>query len=351
MSVNDVIITKNDLILVTGSSGFIGSRVVKVLLDYGFTNLRCFVRPTSNITALSKLKQEAKSGTIEIIKGNLQSPQDCYKATKDVTIIYHLAASSEKSYSGCFMNTVIPTKQLLESCVHNTKLKRFVNVSSFAVYSNKKIRPGGLLDERCPIESDPLTRNSAYCFAKIKQEELVYEYNKKYNIPFVILRPGAVFGPGNASITARVGIDTFGIFFHLGGSNQIPLTYVDNCADAIVLAGIKKGIDGEVFNIVDDNLPTSKTFLKLYKNNVKRFASIYIPYTIFYFFCYLWELYSRWSKGQLPPVFNRNRCATIWKSNTYSNDKMKKFLGWKVKIPMDEGLKRYFEYCKLANSK
>ena len=85
----------------------------------------------------------------------------------------------------------------------------------------------------------------------------------------MIVRPGVVYGPGNKGITGRVGLGTFGLFLHLGGSNEIPLTYVDNCADAIVLAGIKGGVDGEVFNVVDDDLPTSRKFLRLYKKNVR----------------------------------------------------------------------------------
>ena len=115
---------------------------------------------------------------------------------------------------------------------------------------------------------------------------------KKYGIPYVIVRPGSVYGPGKEAIPGRVGIDTFGIFMHLGGSNKIALTYVDNCAEAIVLAGIMKGIDGEVFNIVDDDLPSSRRFLSLYKRNVKRFKSIYVPHALSYFLCYLWEKYS-----------------------------------------------------------
>ena len=51
-----------------------------------------------------------------------------------------------------------------------------------------------------------------------------------------------------------MGIDTFGFFIHLGGSNQLPLTDVDNCAEAVVLAGLKPGVDGEIFNVVDDDL-------------------------------------------------------------------------------------------------
>jgi nucleoside-diphosphate-sugar epimerase len=59
--------------------------------------------------------------------------------------------------------------------------------------------------------------------------------------------------------------------------------------------------------------------------------------------CYFWEKYSALSKGQLPPVFSRNEWHAIWKNTTYSNKKLKNVLGWKVKVPMEDGLKRYFE--------
>ena len=83
------------------------------------------------------------------------------------------------------------------------------------------------------------------------------------------IRPGAVYGPGKAEIPGRVGRDLSGLFLHMGGRNLIPFTYVDNCAEAIVLAGLVKGVDGEVFNVVDDDLPTSRKFLRMYKQNVK----------------------------------------------------------------------------------
>ena len=67
---------------------------------------------------------------------------------------------------------------------------------------------------------------------------MVIEYGQKFGIPYVIVRPGVVYGPGKVNISNRVGIGTFGIFLHLGGSNEIPLTYVDNCAEAIALAGL-----------------------------------------------------------------------------------------------------------------
>jgi nucleoside-diphosphate-sugar epimerase len=223
-----------------------------------------------------------------------------------------------------------------------------VNVSSFSVYTNPSKTQ--LLDETCPLETHPELRGEAYCFAKAKQDEIVLEYARKHGIRYVMVRPGVVYGPGNLAITGRVGIDTFGLFLHLGGSNSIPFTYVDNCAEAIALAGLKKGIDGEVFNVVDDDLPSSRQFLRLYKRNVKHFTSFYVPHVVSYSLCYLWEKYSDWSEGQLPPAFNRRRWRAFWKKTLYSNDKLKARMGWQPRISTDEGFRRYFEACRAGAS-
>jgi len=343
---DDNLINYSDLVLITGSNGFIGSRVVETLFGYGFRNLRCFVRQSANLSNLNKIISSYDEANIELIKGNLLSADDCKKATQGAKVIFHLAAGIEKSFPGCFLNSVVSTRNLLDSTIQNKKLKRFLNVSSFAVYSGAKIKRGGLLDEKSELESRAHLRFEAYTYGKVKQDELLLEYNKKYNIPFVIVRPGIVYGPGKKYILGRVGIDTFGIFLHLGGSNIFPLSYVENCADAIVLAGIKKGVDSHIFNIVDDDLPTCREFLKMYKKNVLNFKSIYIPYRVFYLFCYFWEKYSQWSEGQLPPAFNRIRCDAHWKGHVYSNQKLKTLLGWRPKITFDEASKRYFEYLK-----
>ena len=63
---------------------------------------------------------------------------------------------------------------------------------------------------------------------------------KNFGVPYVMVRPGSVYGAGNAEVTGRVGLGTFGLFLHLGGSNTIPFTYVENCAEAIALAGLVK---------------------------------------------------------------------------------------------------------------
>src|SRR3989441_230356 len=241
------IIGPDDPILVTGATGFIGSRLVESLLDHGFRNLRLFARPSSDVTRLEAIASRlGVVARIKMVKGNLLSRDDCAAATKDVAVIFHLAAGAgEKSFPDAFMNSVVTTRNLLDASLLHKCLRRFVNISSFTVYTNTQKPRWRLLDESCPVEQHPELRGEAYCFAKVKQDEVVIEYGKRYGIPYVIVRPGYVYGPGKEDITGRVGIDTFGIFLHLGGSNTIPFTYVENCAEAIVLAGLKKGIEGE----------------------------------------------------------------------------------------------------------
>jgi nucleoside-diphosphate-sugar epimerase len=344
--VMDAIIGPDDLILVTGSAGFIGAKLVKTLLNYGFANLRCFARRSGNITRLHNVINAHPNSRIEIITGNLLSLEDCKNACRDVKVIFNLAAGVEKSFAGCFLNSVVTTRNILEETRKIKDFRRLLNVSSIAVYSGLNKKKGTVIDENSEVEKQSHLRFEGYTYSKIKQDEIVMDYNKRYGIPFVIVRPGVVFGPGKQHILGRVGLDTFGFFIHLGGSNAFPLTYVDNCADAILLAGLRKGIESEVFNIVDDDLPTCRDMFKLFRNNSIRTKSIFVPYKLFYLFSYLWEKYSIWSNGQLPPVFNRMRCEAYWKGFRFSNDKAKKMLGWEVKVSIGDAVNEYIKYLR-----
>lgn len=349
MEPRNLIIEHDDVILITGATGFIGSRLVGRLLELGFCNLRCFVRDSNSpfrVAALLSLRRDG--ARIDILTGNLLSRDDCIAATKGVRVIFHLAAGrGDKAFAEAFSNSVVTTRNLLEACIGHEHLKRFVNVSSFSVYSNRRKPQTRLLDEFCPIEERPHLRGDAYTYAKVKQDEIVAECANRFKIPTVVVRPGYVYGPGHEEITGRVGVGTFGLFVHLGGSNRIPLTYIDNCADAIALAGLKAGIEsGEIFNVVDDDLPSSRYFLRLYKRNVRRFKSVYLPHFMSYALCYCWERYAAWSKGQVPPAFNRRLWHAYWKKTSYSNEKLKMRLGWVPGVSTAEGLKRYFNACR-----
>jgi nucleoside-diphosphate-sugar epimerase len=263
-----------------------------------------------------------------------------------VSVVYHLAAGMDNSFAGCFMNSVLTTRNLLEAGRTGRTLKRFVNVSSFAVYSNLSMSRGSLLDETSPLETEPNQRADPYGYGKLKQEEFVRQYCTDQGLSFVTLRPGAVFGPGKASLSGRVGIDTFGPFLLMGGPNELPLTYVDNCAEAITLAGLVAGIDGEVFNVVDDDRPTGRAFFRLYRRHARSVTGFPMPYPMAYMLSALWESYSVRSKGQLPARFNRRRCAAEWKGNRYSNEKLKRMTGWTPRVPFEQASQRYFEYVR-----
>jgi nucleoside-diphosphate-sugar epimerase len=337
----DFITSRTDRILVTGANGFIGAKVVETLLQYGFTNLRCFVRPSSRLDRLTRvLRQFSAERSVEFVSGDLLSRDDCARAAEKVAVVYHLAAGFDKSFAGAFMNSALATRNLAEAFLDHGHPKRFVNVSSFAVYSNLTLKRGASLDEESPLEDAPQERYDAYGFGKLKQEEIIRSYGRLRGLPYVILRPGTVFGPGKKDLTGRIGIDTFGFFIHVGGSNQLPLTFVDNCAEAIVLAGLVPGVEGEVFNVVDDELLTSSQFLRAYKTVMPIF-SVRLPYAMAYGLSRAWEAYSKRSEGQLPPAFNRRRCAAEWKGQRFSNRKLREKLGWKPRVGMDDAMRQF----------
>jgi len=342
------IIDTEELILITGASGFIGSRVTERLIHGGFKNLRCFVRRTSDLRFLKQLAEKNADISLEILAGDLASKKDCRRAVRDASLIFHLAAGFGKSFRNIYRSTVAGTRNVLDAAAEQQRIKRFVNVSSFTVYSTRNLPGGAVLDESCGVYQKPGLKGEAYCCGKVLQEELVREYHDKYGITYVIVRPGFVYGPGKTEISGRVGLSKGGFFLHMGGSNRIPLVYVDNCADAIVLSGLREGIEGRVFNIVDDDPPRSNEFLSLYMNNVTRMKSVNIPKFASYLLCAFWGFTSRITGGRLSPTFNLYRWSDDWKGHLYSNEKIKMELGWKQRVSFEEGMRRYFESCRNA---
>jgi nucleoside-diphosphate-sugar epimerase len=134
--VEEEIVTTNHGILVTGSNRFIGAKVVEFLLERGFCNLRCFVRPSSQLGRLNEVLGRYETGRrAEVVSGDLLSRSDCRRAAEGISVIYHLAAGIEKSFAGAFMNSALATRNLMEAFRQEGKPGRPANVSPRPLYS------------------------------------------------------------------------------------------------------------------------------------------------------------------------------------------------------------------------
>ncbi|WP_434045708.1 NAD-dependent epimerase/dehydratase family protein [Sorangium cellulosum] len=330
-------------VLVTGSNGFLGSSLVDRLLAHGETDIRCLVRPASNRARLEELEQR-RGVPLEVAVGSLATKEAAEHAVEGVDVVYHVAAAMGGAPADMFLNTVVASKNLLEALVHTGRSPRVILISSFGVYGVADLPRGYIVDENTPLESRPAQRD-LYSQAKLRQEKLFWEYQARYGFPLTVLRPGVIYGPGGNAFSGRVGMSLFGVFLHLGGRNILPLTYVDNCAEAIAVAGRSEVAKGQVYNVHDDDLPTADVYLARYKREVKPIRSLSVPYVALTGISKLVERYHAYSKGQLPAVFTPYKSATSWKGNRFDNTKLKA-LGWKQLVSTEEGLQRTFAYLR-----
>lgn len=338
-------------ILVTGSNGFLGAALVRRLLSRNERGIRCMIRPGSDRSRLDALEAEYPGG-IELFTGTLSRADDCARAvTADggVDIVYHVAAATGGAAADMFMNSVVATRNLLDAMVDamaaTGRRIKLVHVSSFSVYGVAQLPRGGRVDETTPLDPHPDQRD-IYAHSKHRQEELVWQYFREKSIPLVVLRPGVIYGPGGGSpMSTRVGVNLFGLFLHLGRNNIIPLTFVDNCAEAIAVAAEKSRFRGEIYNCVDDGLLNARQFLARYRRELKKMPYVTVPYLATQLLSMAVEKYHDLSRGQLPAIFTRYKSASMWKGNTFSNDKLKS-IGWRPIVSTDEGLTRHFEHLR-----
>jgi dTDP-glucose 4,6-dehydratase len=179
-------------ILVTGAGGFIGSHLTEELVRGG-ADVRALVRYNSRDERglLEDLPREIQN-QIEVIPGDLKDPDGVKKAVKGCSKVFHLGALIAIPYSYVhpfdFVQTnVIGTAHLLNACLEEKLLERFVHTSTSEVYGTAQYIP---IDEKHPLQAQ-----SPYAASKIAADKLVESYHLSFGLPIATLRPFNTFGP------------------------------------------------------------------------------------------------------------------------------------------------------------
>ncbi len=330
---------------VTGATGFLGGELVRALLRQGPERVRCLVRPGTDPARLAPLS--ALGPRVQLVPCRLEDAAALGAALSGVRVLYHLAATKRGSPAALVAGTVVPTEHVLRAAAR-VPVERAVLVSSFSVLGVAELGRGGIVDEAVPLDAHPEARD-AYAFAKHRQERLAWRIAAETGLRLVVIRPGSVFGPGQDLLTSRIGLRFPGLFLHLGGRCRVPLTYVENCAEALALAGAAAGAPGRALCIVDDDLPDSRSLLARYRREVEPLRALPVPYPALRLLARANQWYSRRTEGHLPPVWTPYKVASLWRPQRYSNRLAKEVLGWTPRVSMKEALDRTF--AALARSR
>lgn len=331
-------------VLVTGANGFLGSWLVKRLAEQGVEDLRCLVRPGSDRSKLAAATGGVSTQRFSLVAGSLDTPDKAREVLEGVDTVYHLAAAMSGQAADMFLGTVVASKNLLEAASKLPKPPRIVMTSSFSVYGVGNLPRRAVVDENTPLEPSPAQRD-LYAQTKLRQEQLFWEYQKRVGFELVVLRPGVIYGPGGGGLSSRIGLQLPGLYLRLGHNNVLPLSYVENCADAIALAGQTPAAANQVYNVHDDDLPTCDQYFRAFQREVGPLRNVPVPYPLLMLGSLLVEKYHSYSQGQLPAFFTRYRTAALWKGNRFDNSKLKA-LGWAPRVSTEEGMRRTFAYLK-----
>lgn len=324
-------------LLVTGANGFLGSYVVQEALRQGHA-VRAMVRPTVDVEKLGW----PTSDRLEIARADLRSRSGLTDLVRGVDSVIHLAAAKSGDMYAQYAGTVVATENLL-AAMTEAGIHRMVAISSFSVYDTMLASPLAAVDEQTPLERDALERD-AYAHTKLVQERLIRDHAAEHKWSLVVLRPGMIWGKDNL-LNAWMGMSGGNRFWiRTGAWARIPLTYVENCAEAIVMAASSKAAQGETFNIVDDGAPTQRQFARMVLRRLSP-GRIIIPvsYSLLRLTAGTIALVNKrvlGNRARVPSLLVPSRLAARGRPLTYSNKKIKTVLGWKPRYTLEQGLDR-----------
>ena len=304
--------------LVTGGAGFIGSHVVDRLVADGHQ-----VRVLDNLSSGRLENLAGVRDRIEFLKADIRDRQAVAKACAGVEYVIHEAAwrSVPKSMAdpyGYVEVNVLATAGLLEAAT-KAKVTRLVNVSSSSVYGETT---------RVPMREDhPTNPVSPYAASKLASEILCGLFARSFGLETVSVRYFNVFGPRQsleneyavvvpkfiACLLRKESPPVYG-----DGKQSRDFTYIENVAEATIVASRAPGVSGEVFNIA---LGEEHSVLDLLQelNTIMGLA--------------------------IPPAFRPPRPGDVLRTFADSS-KAQRLLRWTGRVPFSEGLRRTVEWFR-----
>jgi nucleoside-diphosphate-sugar epimerase len=324
---------------VTGGTGFLGRRLVARLLAEG-DRVRCLVRPSADATALRAGLVTDARGRLQLVPGSLAAPNSYATALAGCDRVYHLAAEMRGATAILFLTNVVGTRALLAAAAR-AGVHQFVLISSLSVYDGGRLHPGDTVHEEYPLDPHPHLRDP-YTYSKVVQETAAWQAQAA-GLPVTVVRPGVIYGPGRDCLSGRVGLRFGRLVLAMGGRQPLPYTHVENCADAVALAGRPAAI-GSAVNVVDDELPTGWDLVREHRRSVGGIRGVRIPARLVPVLSGLCEWYHVKSRGQVPAVLTRYKSRAMWTPVRYSNARAKSVLGWRPARSLAEGLRESFEW-------
>jgi nucleoside-diphosphate-sugar epimerase len=228
-------------VLVTGATGFVGSRLVERLVLGTDDRVKAMVRRFSGpgLARLARLP-------VKLVLADLLDLDGLIEAAKDCDIIVHCAYGRSGDAKHQREVTVSGTENVLQAALQDN-VRKVIYLSSAAVYGRDPKIP--VVDESAPFRND----HDVYCVSKTEAENVVWRYYRERGLPVVIFRPTRIYGPYGRMWTARIVKEIqSGAILVDGGRGAANLIYIDNLIDAIMLAMDKDAGDGEAFILVDD---------------------------------------------------------------------------------------------------
>jgi nucleoside-diphosphate-sugar epimerase len=332
--------------LVTGSNGFLGPFVVDRLLGRGSSEVRCLVLPGTSRARLDEVAAQHPGADLRVVEGHLSSVEECAKLLPGVDVVVHLAAAMKGTPEHIFSSTVVATQNLLEAIRHapEGQRPRVVHCSSFAVYGVADLPRGSTIDETTPLEPHP-DRRDLYAQAKLRQEKLFHEYATQHGLQAAIARPGVIYGPGGPPMSSRVGFFARGVFVELGGKNLLPLSYVENCAEALAVIAERGRFTCDIYNVHDDELLSCDAYLDRFERDVRKVRTVRLPYGATRAIAQVLGALRTASRGRLPAPLSPYAVDTTWKKHRFSNARLHA-IGWSPRVSTDEGLRRTFSWLR-----